>query len=400
MAFGLHRRMWTRLAVSACVAGSIFGGLAHVAEAAPKPGMVKAKGGYVFQGQVDEEVIAGKVVITQANGQKVELFKQAVDSIVYFNTPREEFDARLATLGRQDVAGRIALARWALTKNEPALADQAVKAAKAIDPNNAELLALEKQVIAALPKPEVKPEVGPASKPATKPVETVVGPAIRTLTAEEMQSVRLREIKNGEKLRAQISPALRKQVIDAGLVPANQISKIQPPELAALILAEGTPAMKADLKLLGDPIALNDYKMKVNKVIVGGCAASNCHGAADSKTFRLFTTNDEESVLSNFVILQRTDRTIDGVRRLMIDRANPANSTLLSFMLPATISRVPHPDVPGFKPAVKNANEPGLLAARDWITNSLNVIPPSYEDIDLSRPPPVKPADKAAAPGK
>ncbi|QOV91823.1 hypothetical protein [Humisphaera borealis] len=403
MAFGLQRMNWTRLVAVACVAGSLVAGLVHHADAAPKPGLVKAKGGYVFQGQVDEEAIPGKVVITQANGQKVELFKQAVDSIAYFNSPKEEFEARLANLGRQDVPGRIALARWALSKNEPLLAAEAVKAGRAIDANNAELIALEKQVGALMPKVEVKPEVVPATKPATKPVEAVAGPAIRTLTADEVQSVRLREIKQGEKLRVQISPALRKQVIDAGLVPANQISKVQPPELASLILSQGTPAMISELKLLADPVALNEYKMKVNKIIVSGCAASSCHGAADSKTLRLFTTNEEEAVLSNFVILQRTDRTIDGVRRLMIDRANPANSALLGFMLPASISRVPHPEVPGFKPAVKTANDAGFVATRDWLTNGLNVIAPSYEDINLSQPPPAKPEVKPEvkpAPGK
>lgn len=398
MPIGLKRGVAKRWTAVVCVAASLVGGAALQTNAAPKPGLVKANGGYVFQGQVDEEAVPGKVIITQANGQKVELFRQAVESIAYFNTPREEFDARLGALGRQDVAGRIALARWAVSKKEPALAAEAVRAGRAIDPNNAELITLEKQLAAAIPKtpaPATAPAPVATTKPATQPLEKVAGPAIRTLTPEELQKVRIRETKPGEKLRAQISPELRKMVIDSGMVPANQISRAQPAELAALILAEGTAAMKAELKLLSDPIALMDYKMKVNKVVVSGCATAECHGSAESKTLRLFTTNDDASVYSNFVILQRTDRNVDGVRRLMIDRPNPANSALLSFMLPSTISRVPHPEVQGFKPPMKSQNDAGFAATRDWITNVLNVTPPSYEDIDLSAPPPEKPAETA-----
>lgn len=400
MTFGMQRFTWTRLAILACVAGSVLGGLVHVADAAGKPGMVKAKGGYTFQGEVDEDAAPGKVIVIQANGQKVELFKQAVDSIVYFNTPREEFDARLANLGKQDIPGRLALARWAITKKEADLANEAVKSAKAIDANNREVLAMEKQVAAAMPpKPEVKPDV--TTQPATQPAEKAApaGPAIRTLTPEEVQTVRIREMKPGEKLRATVPPALRKDIVAAGLVPANQIGRLSVPDLAALVLAQGTPAMKEQVKILSDPASLTDYKMRVNKILVTGCAAANCHGSDQSKSFRLFAqTNDDASVLSNFVILQKTDRTIDNVRRLMIDRANPRSSLLLAYMLPPTISQLPHPEVPGFKPVVKTANDPGFVATADWITNSLKVIlADGYGDIDLTKPPPEKKDEKQAA---
>lgn len=392
MALRTQRMTWTWLAVTACLAGAFIGGLVYHADAAPKPGMVKAKGGFVFQGQVDEESMPGKVIVTQANGQKVELFKQAVESIIYFNTPKEEFDARLGALGRADVAGRVALARWALSKNEPALAAEAVRAAKAIDPNNVEVNALEKQVASLMPKP-VTPEVGPASKPATKPTEKVAGPAIRTATPEEIQIVRIKEMKPGEKLRvAPIPPAVRKQLLDAGIVTPAEIGKMQPPDLAAVILERGTDAMKAEVKFLSDPVAMADYKLKVNKIVISGCAASNCHGAADSKTLRLFNGTDEASVYSNFIILQRTEKTIDGVQRLMIDRANPNNSLLLSFMLPTNLTRVPHPETQGFKPPAKSVNDPGFIAATEWVTRTLNITPPDYSGIDLSQPPPEKPA--------
>jgi hypothetical protein len=61
------------------------------------------------------------------------------------------------------VAGRIALARWAMTQKEPDLAAQAVASVKQVDPTNAEAAALDKQIAAVRPPPATAPATQPAA---------------------------------------------------------------------------------------------------------------------------------------------------------------------------------------------------------------------------------------------
>jgi hypothetical protein len=394
---GLRGRTFRRLVAAALVGASLLGGLVASSEAAPKPGVVKDKQGVSYVGQVDEAAIAGKVVITDAKGSKTELFMQRVESIQYFDSVQAEFDARLAALNsnnnKKDLAGRVALAKWALEKKEPDLAARAAAEAKAINPASPEVAALDAQIAKVRPAPVA---TAPATGPATVPVAVSHGPAKRTLTPEEIQLVRLREMKPGDKTaRIQVPQELRKKAVDAGLITAAELRTIPPAELGMRILKSENEAMRNDVKIQTDPAPLAEFRLKVNKPLVAGCASAACHGQAQAGGFALFPDPArEEQALSNLVILQK-HKSADGQRE-MLNRTQPDASLLLGYMLPPEVSpKAPHPMLKEYKGMVRTVQDPVFVATRKWLSDSLVPYPPSYDDIDLTADP--KPADAPRA---
>jgi hypothetical protein len=385
-----------RLAVIALVAASLLGGLVASSAAAGKPGVVKTKNGLEIMGDVDESA-AETVTIIKADGKPTLVYKANVGSIKYFDSVKEEFDYRLKGLGRQDVPGHIALARWAIAKKEPALAAQAVASAKAIDPASTEVAALEKQLNIAKP-PATKPVAPP---PATAPVTTGggVGPAKRLLTPEEITLVRLREMPRGDKtIKLQVLPTAKIAARDAGVINDVEFKSITLPELAMRILDSNNapPALKQQVKVLSDPAPLVEYRQKVNKVLVASCASAACHGGNQGGNLLLFPDpQKEDQVLTNFVVLQKFEKKVEGAVRSMLDRNNPEASLLLGYMLNPETSRTPHPKVEGFKAAARTVREPAYVAAMNWMGKSLIPIAAPYGDIDLTAP-----APKPAAPAK
>lgn len=394
-----RRSTFRRLAAVAVVGASLLGGLVASSDAAARSGQVKDKKGNVYIGQVDETSVPGKVLIISDKGAKTQISTQFVDSTKYFDTAQEEFDARLAAIPKNDLPGRVALARWALAKKETDLAARAVAEAKALDSANAEVIALDKQV-AALKPATPAPATGPATQSATAPVVSH-GPAKRMLTADEVQLVRQRETKPGDKtLKYQVSAELRKKAVDAGVIKIAELRGITPAEIANKILTDGTPAMQKEVKILNDPQPLAEFRAKINKPLVAGCASAACHGQAAAGGFALFADpSKEEAALANLVILQKYEKSAGGQQQLMLNRTQPEASLLLGYMLPPEVSKAPHPTVKEYKGAVRGATELNFVATQRWLAQSLKPFAPGYEDIDLTADAPKADPPKADAGG-
>jgi hypothetical protein len=378
-----------RIAVIALAAICLLGVAAEQALATSKPGVVTKKNGERVVGDVDEQAVAGAVVITDAAGHKIQLFLPNVQSVHYFANTREEYDARLANLGTKDVAGRVALARWALVKNEVDLALAAAASAKAIDPANPEVAAVERQISIIRPPPPVATApVNPS--PATAAVAKT-GPANRMLTADEIQLVRMRELpENDRSIKLSIPASAKQAALDAGIIQKEELRNIPLQEVAMRILKDrdSPPALRKQIKLVGDPAPITEFRQRINKPLLTGCATAACHGDKTTTAFRLFSPPDrEEASLTNFVILQKYEKQVDGVQRSMLNRTQPQASLLLGYMLPAEISRVPHPEVAAYKGAVKTTQDVNFLAVGEWMGKSLIPVPPSYDDIDLTTAP-------------
>jgi hypothetical protein len=369
--------------------------------AAGKPGIVTTKRNDKYLGDVDTTSVPGSVIITDAGGHRIQLNQLNVSDIKYFANLREEFDARLANLGPKDVAGRVALARWALAKNDVDLAVAASHSAKAIDATNPDVVTLDRQIAAVRPPPPAA--TTPATPPAaTTPAVAAVGPAKRMLTAEEITTVRLREMQDNDRgIKLQITPPVKKAAFEAGLLTAEENRFMQLPDVAMKILKDPTApvGLKKQVKITGDPTSLNDFRQKINKPLVAGCAAAACHGDNTKTNFRLFSPPEkEEAALTNFVILNKYVKTTDGIERSMINRTQPLASLLLGYIMPPDLARVPHPAVPGYKGLVKTAQDPPFVMALDWMGKTLIPGPVTYDDIDLMAPAPApKPGDVAPA---
>jgi hypothetical protein len=93
----------------------------------------------------------------------------------------------------------------------------------------------------------------------------------------------------------------------------------------------------------------------------------------------LFSPPDNDAVTyTNFYILQSYQRegqddgsVFGGGELRMIDRPMPRRSLLLNYALPPTIAEYDHPDVRGYRPALRNRDDPNYGRLLDWIELSL-----------------------------
>jgi hypothetical protein len=102
--------------------------------------------------------------------------------------------------------------------------------------------------------------------------------------------------------------------------------------------------------------------------------------------FHLVTPAESELAgYTNFYILQnytkavKADSGVFGKGDLrMIDRQQPERSILLQYALPGAIAEYDHPDVNGYRPAVRGLNDPRYHQILDWIGSSLKAEDPNY----------------------
>ncbi len=168
----------------------LFGGLllALCASAlSARQGVVKTLNGQTYEGDIDEkDPIA--VTVVSAGGISTRVDRSKISSITYADNV-EGLSQQLAKLGPKDVAGRMALAKQAMTAQQYTVARDAVEQVLAIDPNNADAVAMEStiqsqlrldrtkkpddaQAATALPRPcrrIRKPSAPPKSTPSARP---------------------------------------------------------------------------------------------------------------------------------------------------------------------------------------------------------------------------------------
>ena len=89
-------------------------------------------------------------------------------------------------------------------------------------------------------------------------------------------------------------------------VQFNDFNALKPVDKALRILDEGDDTMKADVKVLGDPGSIMDYRRLIQPIVLNGCAASNCHGGDKGGDFVLYNVVDNDTVAyTDLFILMR-----------------------------------------------------------------------------------------------
>lgn len=360
-----------------------------------KPGVVTMPGNppAVFIGDVDEVSQPGKVVVTDQAGKKLIFNRAGVQSLKYFATPQEEFDARLGALPAQDTRGRLALVKWAFDLKQYDLAEKALDTVRTADPRTYDIW--KKAIDAAKPPPVVATRpvvVAPQTRPATPDPVPPVGARsklpIRQVTAEEISHIRRLELRTGDRVTARVPPDVRASFLASNAIDPAQARNLNAQDLAAAIMKFGTPAMREQVVIATDPSALMEYKQKTNKVITTSCATAACHATAGSGgNLLLFTGDTEPAVYSNFVILSGFTRKHDDVEYLMIDRTRPEESLLANYVLPPDLTKMPHPEVKGYRGAVRNMSDPRYQEILRWQGQTLLPVAPSH-GIDLTTEPP------------
>lgn len=420
----MTRRGWRTRAGRAAVSGLALGlAVAVAAVAWGRPGVVTTKDGATFEGDVT--VSGGAVVIKPANGQPITMNKGNVADIRYTaaaGTPAgagagaagssEQFKQKMAKLGKNDVAGRIALARQAHREGHYEDALDALDAATAIDPNNVEAIQLKRTVmkqreierrskggsgkgrsqdlIAPNPDDEaMPPDDDAAERPAGRRGDRATtrrAGKLRTVTPEEINRIRQLELADNERVQVRFENDVKRKFQASSEFTPQEFAQLSPQEQAMQILKNGSRKMREDVTIATDPQALALFKSLVQRNALTGCASSSCHGTRDraGDFYMLNPAGKDAEAYTNFILLQDYKTNIEDKEFLMIDRARPANSLLLLYGLPPDSSDLPHPKVMNFRPMFKGKTDPKYQQTMDWLGKSLAAVAPDY-GIDLTK---------------
>lgn len=123
------------------------------------------------------------------------------------------------------------------------------------------------------------------------------------------------------------------------------------------------------VEITADPEVFVEFKKSVLPVLLRGCASSTCHGSANREDLRFVLRNDPKKsaavLYANFLMLNEID--VNG--RPLIDRAQPENSLLLTYMLPVADVKpeMRHPESVKYKPVFQTRTSPGYRRIQSWI---------------------------------
>jgi hypothetical protein len=303
----------------------------------------------------------------------------------------KEIHQALSKLDRRDVAARVNLARLAIQHQAWDTAREVLDQAQAIEPNNPEVLDLVAQVNQHAPPPNPNPPPQPEHQPATKPA-VEHGLPKRQVTNDEINHIRQLEWQPGQPVRVQVDADARRKFLAKSDMKPQEFNRLPLDRQAAMILHDGGPDARAGVRILTDPPTVGEFHNTVQKVILSGCAAANCHGAKAAGNFMLFSpANNANATYSNFLLVQQYSKTIGKTPRLLVDRQYPEQSLLLQYMLPPTPNdpaEPGHPPVVGYKGLVPTKSQVRYEQVLKWL-KALDPRQPDY-GIDLTKDAPKK----------
>ncbi len=176
----------------------------------------------------------------------------------------------------------------------------------------------------------------------------------------------------------------------------SDFARLAPVQQAYLILDEGKRDMRDGVHILSDPPPLLYFRRDIVRALGTGCATSKCHGGHSAGGLYLYPQADNEAAAyTDFVILQKYARTLNGRRYQFIDRETPDQSLLLQYVLPPEFADLPHPGKSGYKGIVRSRTDQHYKQIYNWISTQLPIPAPDYSFIDLSAPPTTKPTAPA-----
>jgi hypothetical protein len=383
-----------------------------------KQGVVKTQDGRILEGDVDESAGADADVKVIIHGVAITLPRSDIASIDYPKDATAEFNEKLAKLDRNDVNGRLALARWALGRQQFALARQAADAAQRLAPNDLDIQTLQ-DTIQAQERMAARQGAGAAAATpvtpttAAAPLTTAPAPPAKFLSMDDVYAMRRAELRPDEDVRIQFLRDVQKRYLIASKANAAAFNAAGP-GVQALAIQAYDPQMAQDVRITSDPQALAEYRTRIEPRILAGCASSGCHNSENvgrAGGFYLYSNvRSPPASYTNFFILQNYSRKVDTTdafgkgeaERMMIDRLHAQSSLLVQYALPRVMASTPHPDVPNWKPMYWRTDDPACVEILNWIGTTLRPIRPDYEikfTVPWTSPPTTEPAAATTSPG-
>lgn len=126
------------------------------------------------------------------------------------------------------------------------------------------------------------------------------------------------------------------------------------------------------VEIKSDPEVFVEFRQNIMPIVLRGCASPKCHNSAnESELMRLRFFKDPKKSASttyaNFLVLNEAEL---GLSRL-IDRGQPENSLLLTFMLPSEEVKMGnrHPGEMKMKPVFRSRKARGFKRILKWISS-------------------------------
>lgn len=390
----MKKRWMLAAAVGVMMSATLFG----------KPGTVTTRDGQRFEGDITEK---SDSIVVNIRGVSTVISRENVASLEYSDSFEKEFADRLSKLAANDVAGRIALARWAFDQKQYEKAGEACGLARDIDPNNRE--AYELQVLI---RNQVRMEANKGNRPAdttstpTNPNTAKASSNMKTLTMGDVNMIRLQELSPADKVTIRFENDVRKRYVESANKNLAEFTRMRPVDQAIEIRDNGDGKLWTDIKVSGDPAGVAEFRKTTLPVMLNSCATIACHGTAGAGGVQFVSpaTNDQD-VYTNFYLLTQLGKSVgndgDGffsgsAERKMIERGQGERSILANYMLPRNLAEVPHPQVQGYEFVVRNRDDQRYKTMLHWMNESLRSPAPDYQ-ISYTIPKP-KPASTQPAP--
>jgi hypothetical protein len=369
--------------------------------AAGREGIVKTRDGRSISGDITE---TDDGVSINARGVVLNLTASQIAGVEYPESIDVQYQERLGKLAADDVKGRLDLARWAFEQQEYTLSRDAAQQALDIDANSTEAVTMLNTIRVQMRLEQNKADADALTDEATNDSEmpddeTAVDDSDqpvpidrrverRLLTNDDINRIRQAELKPTDNaVRIRFDNDVENRFINATNQNASIFRNLRPIQKAEAIINDENPEFREDVRILSDPQAMMDFRRQVQPLVLNGCAAMACHGGINGGELILFSPSDSDgTAYTNFYILDQfavagadTTQVFGKGEQRMIDRANPDQSLLLQYAIPADQSDADHPPVRGWRAIFRNMQDPRYQQTLNWIARGLKPVQPDYE---------------------
>ena len=213
----------------------------------------------------------------------------------------------------------------------------------------------------------------------------------RLLTPEEVNLIRVYELDFDRPPRLRVSRETIHELIDrygtSPLIPGspserNRLFRADPERVVRLMFELRARDLYPQIEVQGDPESMNVFRQRIhNTWLMNNCATSGCHGGPNETRFMMHRDHhrSERTRYTNFLILERLEV---NPRWPMINYEQPEMSLIIQYGLPREWARIPHPDVPGWKPVFTRRDDSMQRDAVRWIKMMMQPRPEYPIDFD------------------
>ena len=337
-------------------------------------------------------------VVLEIRGIPTRFPREAVSRVTLEPTFEELYEHFKATIQPDNTDARIAFARWLFDHEQYELAKEEIRDVRRRT-NDSEARRLETLIDAQLAleerareREEQQSRAGddPDRERDRDDRRIPEGPT-RLLTSDEVNLIRVYEIDFDRPPKVSVRPETIQRLVErygtdsripSGAAERTAMFREDAVEIVRLMFDLRARDLYPEVQVNSEPYALNLFRQRVhNAWLVQNCSTSRCHGGPDAGRLQLHNRNFQDSRvwMTNLLILEETE--LDPQWPL-INYDEPRMSQIIQYALPRSEARLPHPDVPGWRPVFRRSNQRLLDDTIRWI-DSMMTPRPSYP-IDFS----------------